>query len=640
MVSFNVSGERRLALVVCLVWGGVLASNGQAQVKVETVLSYKPVQQDVEYDQPAPNEVDQCKLEVERQGKGSGWILYGPQGQVLRRFLDTNGDRQVDEYRYFHQGIEVYRDIDTNRDNDVDQFRWLNTAGTRWGIDRTGNGQIDTWKMISAEEASREAILALATDDETRLAAVLIDPADVKSLKLAENVGSQLLQKVSDAGAKMREAASSDVIKRTTQWIRFDSSMLMPNLVPSDPSKGEEDLLIYGNVMAIVETDGETGFVQIGEMVRVGETWKLTQIPRPLDGNQLEVADGGILLQPPLAGAATPSEGLSPRMRELIDELRGLDESAPGAEGSREAMTRYNVARAQALGKLADEAGSAEERSEWLRQRLEGIAAATQMETFPNGLEELKRAERQLRQSGTSRQLLAFAVFQRLLVEYNLELQRADAEDRAKVQEDWLESLKSYVEEFPEVPESADAMLQLAITQEFNGNVSEARTWYGKLVGDYGDTQAAVRARGAMRRLGLKGNRLELSGKSLAGGTIDVASYRGKVLAVVFWATWCKPCTEDLPQIQELYRKHQQDGFEVLGVNLDSPGAPIQQYIQNFKVAWPHLHEEGGLESRPAVDYGVISLPTMFLVDRTGTVVNASATIDDLKQGVPELLRR
>jgi thiol-disulfide isomerase/thioredoxin len=640
MFSFSLFRRQHLLFLsggFCL---SLLASTLQAQVKVETVLSYKPAQQDIEYETPAPNEIDECKLEVERQGKGSGWILYGPQGQVLRRFLDTNGDRQVDEYRYFQHGIEVYRDIDTNRDNDVDQFRWLNTAGTRWGIDRTGDGKIDTWKRISAEEASREAILALASGDERRLAAVLISADDAKTLKLAEGVGKQLLDKVSNAGAKMREAASNDVIQRSTQWIRFDSSMLMPNLVPADPSKGEEDLLIYGNVMAIVETDGETGFVQIGEMVRVGETWKLTQIPRPLDGNQMEVADGGVLLQPPLAGSVTPSEGLSPRMRELIDELRSLDESAPGVDASREAMTRYNVARAELLAKLAAEAGSAEERSEWLRQRLEGVAAATQMETYPNGLEELKRAERQLRQSGTSQSLLAFAVFQRLLVEYNLELQKADAENRAQVQEDWLESLKSYVEEFPEVPESADAMLQLAITQEFNGNVPEARTWYGKLVSDYGSTQAAVRARGALRRLGLKGNRLELSGKSLTGGTIDVASYRGKVLAVVFWATWCKPCTEDLPQIQELYRRHKQDGFEVVGVNLDSPGAPIQQYIQNFRVEWPHLHEEGGLESRPAVDYGVISLPTMFVVDKNGTVVNAAATIDDLKSTVPELLRR
>jgi hypothetical protein len=57
-------------------------------------------------------------------------------------------------------------------------------------------------------------------------------------------------------------------------------------------------------------------------------------------------------------------------------------------------------------------------------------------------------------------------------------------------------------------------------------------------------------------------------------------------------------------------------------------------------VAWPHIHEEGALESRPAIEFGVISLPTMFLVDRNGIVVNSSASVDDLKKSVPELLKK
>jgi thiol-disulfide isomerase/thioredoxin len=107
---------------------------------------------------------------------------------------------------------------------------------------------------------------------------------------------------------------------------------------------------------------------------------------------------------------------------------------------------------------------------------------------------------------------------------------------------------------------------------------------------------------------------------------------------VLFWATWCRPCTEDLPQIQELYRQHKAAGFEVIGVNVDSPGAPIQEYIQQYKVAWPSIHEEGGLQSGVAQQFGVITLPTTFLVDKTGKVVSSAASVDDLKKQVPELL--
>jgi thiol-disulfide isomerase/thioredoxin len=611
-----------------------------AQVKIDDVLAYKPIQKDIDYETPSASEIASCKLDVERTEKGSGWVLYGPQGQILRRFMDSNGDRSVDEFRYYKHGLEVYRDLDTNANNEIDQSRWFNTAGTRWGIDQDEDHHIDSWKMISAEEASREAILALVTRNERRLAAVMLNAEDVKQLGIQGDAAAKLAARVRDAGQKYRSVLSNTkIITPSTQWVRFDCSMLMPNLIPADPAKSQNDLLVYENVMAIVDNAGQNGFVQIGEMVRVGQTWKVTQVPQPLEGDKFELAEGGILLQPTVPGGLA-STGISPHMKELIEQLSALDEKAPNAQSTIDEITQYNVARAQILGELAKEVTTEEERLNWQRTRLEGIAAATQMKTFPNGLEELKSAEKELRRSRVDDSLLAFATFQRLLAEYNLELEKATPADRGKLQESWLKSLEEFVAEFPKAAESADAMLQLAITYEFNGNVPEATNWYGKLVSAYPQSAAAGRAQGAIRRLELKGKPLKLSGTALAGGkTIDTSAYRGKVLAVIFWATWCTPCTEDLPQIQQLYQDYQKDGFEILGVNLDGPSAPIQKYLQAYKVVWPHIHEEGALESRPAIEYGVISLPTMFLVDRNGIVTNSSASVDDLKKSVPELLK-
>ena len=73
----------------------------------------------------------------------SSWVVYGPQGQVLRRFTDTDGNNKVDTFRYYNLGIEVYRDIDSNKNEKMDQHRWLNTGGTRWGIDRDEDGIFD-----------------------------------------------------------------------------------------------------------------------------------------------------------------------------------------------------------------------------------------------------------------------------------------------------------------------------------------------------------------------------------------------------------------------------------------------------------------------------------------------------------------
>ncbi|WP_437202324.1 redoxin domain-containing protein [Planctomicrobium sp. SH664] len=617
-----------------------IAAEPKGGVTAEAVLGYQPVQPGVDIETPAPAEMAQCKLESE----GSAWVVYGPAGQILRRFIDTNNDRKVDEYRYFKNGLEIYRDIDTDGDNEVDQFRWMNMGGSRWGVDENKDRRIDSWKILSAEEATREAILAMANRDEKRFLAVMITPEEIKSLGITGEPATRLNNNIRDASTKFRQVVSTTkTITPTTTWSRFDCSMLMPCLIPKETGKTGSDLLVYENVMATVDNGGQSGFVHIGEMVRIGNVWKLTQVPQPAEGDKLELADAGALFQPTIAAAGTPSSAFSPRLQELIAQMTELDAKAPPMTAKPEEISAYNVARAKLLEQLAKESGTEEERQEWQRQRLALIGAAAQMGTYPNALAELKAAEQALRQNREDQELLAYAVFQRLVAEYNIELQassQAGAAERAKVQENWVKSLEGFVQEFAQSPDAADALLQLAITNEFVGHVKEATGWYQKLVEGYPKASAATRAAGSLKRLELAGKPFAFEGANLAGGKINTAAYRGKVLAVIFWATWCKPCTEDLPQIQQLYQTYQKEGFEIVGVNLDSPGAPIQQYLQNYRVVWPQIHEQGGLESRPAIEFGVISLPTMFLVDKSGRVVNSSASVDDLKKALPELLKK
>ncbi len=111
------------------------------------------------------------------------------------------------------------------------------------------------------------------------------------------------------------------------------------------------------------------------------------------------------------------------------------------------------------------------------------------------------------------------------------------------------------------------------------------------------------------------------------------------MLLVIFWSTWCKPCTEDLPQILALYGQYKSQGFEVLGVNLDTTTDLVQPYITEHKVPWRHIHEAGGLESGPGKAFGIISLPTMFLVDKTGTVISRSTSVPELKTELPKLVK-
>ena len=125
---------------------------GAAGPTVEYALGLRPSQKDVEYDRLEGDAAKNATIKTEKAGGASAFVVRGPAGEVLRVFADTNGDRVVDRWSYYKDGIEVFRDIDSNHNAKVDQSRWLNSAGSRWGLDEDENGVIEAWKTISPEE--------------------------------------------------------------------------------------------------------------------------------------------------------------------------------------------------------------------------------------------------------------------------------------------------------------------------------------------------------------------------------------------------------------------------------------------------------------------------------------------------------
>jgi peroxiredoxin len=603
--------------------------------------AFRPGQKDVEYDTPPASEFSKCKVSVERTAKTSGWVVTGPAGEVLRRFIDTNGDNVVDQWRYFQRGLEVYRDIDSNFNNKIDQSRWLNTAGTRWGIDSNEDGRIDSWKVISAEETARQAVEALIQGDSTILKSLLIDAADIRTLGLSGEISGKLLKSVADPDKKLRAAiASSKSINAKTKWLRFDSSR--PSLIPAGDGKTTKDTTIYENALAIVEANGNAVLVQIGEMVRVGDSWKLTRVPQPLEGDTVRITVSGILMQPPTtapAAGGTTVASVSPETQKLLEALRDLDGTSPAANADRTSLASFNAKRVDLLAKLVETARTDEERSQWTRQMIDGIASAVQTGSFPAGLTRLKRIESDIAKTSPKSSIRPYVTYRRLLAEYTLDLQQATTERRQELQVQWLKNLEAFATTYPTADDAPDAQLQLAVANEFAGNVTDARKWYDRLISQHTESNAGQRAVGAVRRLDLQGQQFILSGKGLSGRTVSAADYRGKVLLVLYWSTWCKPCTEDLPQIRALYAQYQDLGFEILGVNLDATVDPVAPYMKQHRVTWQQIREEGGLEGKPAKAYGVISLPTMMLVGRDGKAIKSSVSVAELKQSLPEWLK-
>jgi thiol-disulfide isomerase/thioredoxin len=134
----------------------------------------------------------------------------------------------------------------------------------------------------------------------------------------------------------------------------------------------------------------------------------------------------------------------------------------------------------------------------------------------------------------------------------------------------------------------------------------------------------------------LVGKPLELAGVTAAGTALDWKSYRGKVVLVDFWATWCGPCIREMPNVKALYEKHCERGFDVVGVSLDKDLEALAKFLEENAVPWATL---SGEETEPlAAKYGVRGIPTMMLVDKDGKVVAVSHKVADLVAKAEKLL--
>jgi peroxiredoxin len=602
------------------------------------MFAFTPKQQDVEYETPKPEEYAKCKLEVERKGKGSGWVVLGPAGQILRKFLDTDGDKKMDQWRYYNQGVEVYRDIDTNANDKVDQSRWLNLGGSRWGIDQNEDGRIDSWKVLSAAEAAKEALRAMMSGDDAALQLVMVNADDLRAIGLNPQLTAKLLESSADAGKKARAILSkSRAMTPQSKWVRFDAQM--PSTIPQDDEKATGDIQVYENSMAIIESQGKFIGVQIGEMVRIGEVWKLTQPPQPIEENGVHVTAGGVLMQP-LLSVATASPGTSPEVEKLLVELQKIEQQLMQPKVEAATVKSLMARRADLLRRAIDLAETDDEKLLLTKQMVDGYALAAQMGTFPEGASDLRAMELDLRRRGPKSALVPYITYRRIQAQYYVDLQTAERDKAADIQKEWIKGMEDFLKEFPEAEDGADAMLLLAHHEELSGRTKEAADWYLRLVKEHGKTDSGTRAAGALRRLDLKGKPLVLSGPGVDGGNVDIRGYRGKTVLVVFWSSEYQVCEEDLPQLRALYQEYRARGFEILGVCLDSQAETIKPYLTQHRMTWGQIYQPGSLNAPAAMNFGIVSLPTMFLVNADGIVVSRNASVQDVKTALPALLAR
>ncbi|HEU6447803.1 MAG TPA: redoxin domain-containing protein [Verrucomicrobiae bacterium] len=107
------------------------------------------------------------------------------------------------------------------------------------------------------------------------------------------------------------------------------------------------------------------------------------------------------------------------------------------------------------------------------------------------------------------------------------------------------------------------------------------------------------------------------------GKPISISGYKGKVVLVDFWATWCGPCRGELPNVLAVYKKYHAKGFEIVGVSLDEDKATLQKFLQQNGMTWQQYFDGKGWENKLAVKYGIQSIPATFLLDGSGKIIGS-----------------
>ena len=132
----------------------------------------------------------------------------------------------------------------------------------------------------------------------------------------------------------------------------------------------------------------------------------------------------------------------------------------------------------------------------------------------------------------------------------------------------------------------------------------------------------------------------DIKGFDLNGKEVSLSDYTGKekVVLIDFWASWCGPCVRAIPDLVTIYQRYKNQGFEIVGISLDSDKESWARATGELKIPWPQFSNLKGWEEDGAIAYGVNGIPQIILIDKEGIIIERELRADALKFKLEELL--
>jgi thiol-disulfide isomerase/thioredoxin len=140
------------------------------------------------------------------------------------------------------------------------------------------------------------------------------------------------------------------------------------------------------------------------------------------------------------------------------------------------------------------------------------------------------------------------------------------------------------------------------------------------------------------RLAALKSKPIDLKFTATDGKEVDLAKWRGKVVLIDFWASWCGPCMAEAPNVVSTYQKLHEKGFEIAGISLDEDRAKMEAATKKLAMTWPQYFDGKGWENKISKSYGIDSIPATWLLDKKGMLRDTDVRGEALGAAVEKLL--